>query len=281
MPFIGRKLEFFSFHGRSPKRKFDYDIFFNEVSKIAPQNRVFKIGKRTFAIPSFQYKQGIGSLIIYEGDDKTPLIFNAESGEERHEKLQRNEFVAEKTHAVFDLKKRQFLIEYVQRGAKAYHLSDLLQFLARKIFDDPDIMFTLNPDISEDFIKEVGRFERIRVATMRLSRPNQDWTDCYNGLSEVAEDSEAQDFDVSMKAGRGQSLKKKEGIIKIIGDLVKQPISALKNAKITGTRRDENKETTISTFKHIAHRRTRIRTDEDGYVLANDIIEKMKTFIGL
>jgi len=276
-----RKIEYFTMHAHIEGGNPNYRTLFTAIAGLRGDRRVLKDSSRTFAIPVMRVDDESAFFVIYEGDDNmTPIIFNAEDGTERHEELEIGEFIVEKTHVVVNFARRVVLVEYVQKGAKAFHVEKIVESLGRRFQDFPRLQFGLTPVIADDFVGEIAKFERIREVHARLEKPNADWNDWYTSLTGVADESAAKDFEITMRAARDQSLSVLKGIVKVVKDFIGSPKSPLKSARITGRRTGEESETTINTKKHVSHRRMQVRVDDDGYVNADDIEKKMKQAVG-
>ena len=110
--------------------------------------------------------------------------------------------------------------------------------------------FDLNPVVAESFIEELERYTRIRQAAVTLSRPNLNWTQSAAQLTGYADESNADAVELEMSAKRGESLAREDGIVADIKKLVRRPIGPVRNLRVTGTRRDEEKETSVSLKRH-------------------------------
>jgi hypothetical protein len=219
-------------------------------------------------------------LVAYEGDEGVnPLIFNTANATERVQRLRSGEVVAHKTHAMIDLASRQAIVEYNHRGAKAHDLATVLEEQARDALQDQSFVTELNPVADESFAEALGRFGRIRVASIRVARPNVDWTDHYNHLTEVARDSNARTMELSLTANRASSLSTAGGVVRFIRDLAHDTLSMFKGARITGTREGESAETTISLANHIEHQKVSVRMTESGHVDDMDIKQKIEAYL--
>ncbi len=274
-----RKLQVFALHARTTRGAAEYVELFNEIAGLAPERRVTDPDGRVIAIPTCEVRDGRAWLVAYEGDrGVSPLIFNTESAKERVQRLRSGEVVAHKTHALIDLNRREAIVEYNHRGAKAHDIAVVLEGLGREVTKDLSLAVELNPFADEEFARSIARFERIRIAMLRVARPNVDWTDHYNDLTEVANDSDARTIEVTLTANRGGSLSKQQGVVRFIRDLASKSLSILKGAKVTGTRTGESAETTVSLAHHIEHQKVNVRMTDDGHVDDIDIRQKVAAY---
>jgi hypothetical protein len=272
-----RKLERYSIHA---KPRIDYVDFFAAVCRTRYLEE--QLGEdRIVFVKATRLRDGRVLLTAYEGDPGVlPLIFDPTSNAERYDRLRGAEILAAKTHALVAPRKRQAVIEYNLRGAKAPHLAVALESFARRHFNQPDFEFDLNPVISEDFATAIGRFERIQLASMRLSRPNPDWSPHYENLMGLAAESDARTIQIEVTAGRSNSLARGSGVIRYLKRLVQEPHSFLKAARVAGTREGEDQSTTVSLAHHVEHRRVTVKKQENGQLVERDILDELKSFLG-
>lgn len=218
-------------------------------------------------------------LIAYEGPvGVNPLIFDAATGDERFENLTPRQVVATRTYGIIDLKSREAIIEYNQRGAKAHDISQLLEETGRKIGLGADFSVELNPVVDDNFLVALDRFGRIKVAQMKVARPNLDWSDNYDGLSKVGQESNGRTVELAVTAHRYDSLSKNSGIIQFIKDMVGERIPSLKGASVTGNRKGEAAETRISLANYVVHQKIYVEVDHNGHAVTSDIQEKLREF---
>lgn len=275
-----RKLEVYSLHGRTPAGPINYQDFFAHVSRVPALDRYDELGTRLVAIPVLDLIRHSVFLIAYEGErGLNPLIFNADRARERIQRLRSGEIVATKTHALIDLQSREAILEYNHRGAKASDIARVLQTIGQRLDGYSDLALDLNPVVDEEFLRAIERFERIRLADLKVARPNVDWTENYDHLSRVAAESDARTVDMTLVASRGESLARDRGIIQIIRDMIRASISGLKGARIVGVREGERSETSISIGRYIEHQKSDVPLTEDGHVSTPDLRKAMGQFM--
>jgi hypothetical protein len=66
-----------------------------------------------------------------------------------------------------------------------------------KTDDWPGLNLQFHPMADQEFMKAVEGFSRVRVASVKLARPNVDWNDDFNHFTEMARQSEAGTFEVT------------------------------------------------------------------------------------
>ena len=276
-----RKLEVWSLHahqGDQSRAAVAYEQLLAAIGAASPEQRVLSGADKLVALSRLEITGSRIWITAYEGTrGLNPLIFNTLSSEERVQQLAQGEVVATKTHALLNLSSRSAIIEYNHQGAKASDIAAVLESTGR-VLGWQGLKVELNPVVSESFIGEVERFDRIREATARMVRPNLGWGDWEDELTEAAEDSDAQAVNVEFTAPRGGSLSRTSGVVPFIRRLATTPLSPLKRASFTGRRQGEDEETTVSTTNHVEHQRINVRRDPDGHVSDADIQQHLAEF---
>jgi len=225
-------------------------------------------------------KDGIVEFIAYEGPvGVNPLIFDASTGMERFESLTGNQVIATRTYGVIDINYREAIIEYNHRGAKAHDMAMLLEETGRKIGMGPQFAVELNPTVDDSFLAALDRFGRIKLANMKVARPNFDWTDNYEGLNQVGAESNGRTVDLSVMAHRNDGLSKDQGIVQYIRDMITRKVSSLKGASVEGVRKGEVAETRISLGNYVVHQKISVKVDANGHAVTEDIQSKLVTFL--
>jgi hypothetical protein len=276
-----RKLEVFTVsahYGASDNKAVNYQRLFQAVSETSRAQRAISVLGKSVALPEFRVDENIVVLTAYEGEEGNPLFFNFVNATERIEELPRGEKLATKTHGVINIATREAVVEYNQRGAKASDIAEAIQEIGRKLTGWTDLEVEFSPVVEQSFVQAINSFDRIREATVKMVRPNQDWTDHATYLTDLAKDSKAHLIEVTANAQRAQSLNQSKGIIGFIKRIINAPKSSLKSAKVTGTRAGEEAETTVSTSNHIAHQRVNVEMTKDGLVSDPDINNRLVRF---
>jgi hypothetical protein len=163
--------------------------------------------------------------------------------------------------------------------AKAHDIAEAIQEIGRSLTNWPDLEVEFTPVVDKSFIEELNSFGRIRVATVKMARPNQDWTDYATHITDIADESAGGLIEVTVNAKRSQSLNKRSGIIQFIKQTVRTARQSVKTARVVGTKVGEREETTVSTEKHIAHQRVRVETNDDGHVSDPAINERLVSLV--
>jgi hypothetical protein len=275
-----RKLEVFSLHARTKHGVIDYGKFFASLARLDSNSRQKTRNENLIALPRIRVGASRIHLIAYEGPvGVQPLIFDSVSAQERIQKLGSKEVVATRTHCVIDLASREAIIEYNHRGAKATDIEELLNSSGRALPRHATLELHLSPKVEASFLDAIDKFGRVRVASVRVARPNFDWNDNYNSLRNVAQESEAHTVSLEVTAGRGTSLSLFKGIVTYVRQMVREELSTLRGARLTGIRKGESSETTVSIANFVEHQRINVRMTEDGHVDSADIVRHMDEFL--
>ena len=277
-----RKLELFALHCHLDGSKTpDYHDFFKRIARAHGKVRQLQFTEKLVAIPTMRFRGADQiEIVAYEGPfGVSPLIFNAATEKERVASLEASAVVATRTHAIIDLKTREAVVEYNLRGAKAGDIAEALEAAARhlKLGDQPAV--ELNPVTDESFLKAIDRFGVIKLANLRVAKPNVDWTDNYNHMTAVASESNARTIEISVSAQRADTLSRDQGLMQYIRAMVTERLSALKGARVVGVRTGESAPTTVSLAKHIQHQKVLIEVDEHGHVVTSDILKRMRAYL--
>jgi hypothetical protein len=216
-----------------------------------------------------------------EGEDSSALILNTETGRTRENILGEAEILSQAAHLLVSATKRRAVIEYVRQGPKASILSVAIEGLLRKHYPNlHNIGFEFAPIVSENFTAEINAFERIRIAKIRVIRPNASWTEHYTELSELMEESGGDKGEIGVRATEGKSLRKNSGLVRVIKQVAEDAQPYLDDASVTGTREGEIAETTIRARKHVVHTRINVDADDAGVASTGDIRTKLARFLG-
>lgn len=276
-----RKLQVFAIHGHyeNAERQFDYEAVFSAIAAVRRARRGVQIGDKSVAIPQMTVTGGRMRLTAYEGEEGNPLFYNFADATERIERLEGGEMLATKTHVLADLTRREAIVEYNQRGAKAADIAATLEHVARVHANLGAVKIVFTPIADAQFLQAIDRFRRVRVASLKMARPNQDWTRHADNFLAMADDSDAHYVEIGMIAERQESLSQDRGIMSFIRRLAAERLPFLKTATITGIREGEEAETSVSLANHVEHQRIPVRMTEDGHVDDSDIERKMDRYM--
>lgn len=263
---VSRKLEVFSVHCTIGNNAGPYERVLDYVAALAVTERVIKYAYKAVALPTFSRVGTRFKIEAFEGDPNfNPIIFNLQTGKQRRAPLGRGDVIAQKTHAIIDFRKRRAAVEYVRGGAKADEIADVIESLASGSPEFEGITFGLAPMPAPGFLDELDKFDRIRVARLTMAKPNAGWTDRFNRLSAIIGESNGRYADVAVRAARGESLEKKQGIMEVIREVAEDPQPYLTGAEIRGIRKGEEAEVSVKLAEHAQQRRV-VLPVKDGAV---------------
>lgn len=103
---------------------------------------------------------------------------------------------------------------------------------------------------SKSFEAELERLIRIREASLVVRRPNKDWDDAHDILSDLADSSHAHRAEVQVNAARGETLARQQGILGLIREHLRRPLTNVVNARVKGTEGGTGRERTVSLERH-------------------------------
>lgn len=280
MAIVKRKVQAYAIHAHGKHFKGDYEDLFSRLQAINKRERLVLFGSIAVAIPEVQRVGDNISLTFTEGEvGLQPMILDTLTGETRDEELARNEILVSAAHALINPGKRRILVEYVRAGAKAEVMARTIEkLLSTSGFDDIRVDFA--PIIEENFIKEIDRFDRIRVASLTLIKPNAGWDDHYTHISDMLQNSGGEKAELSVRAARGESLNKDDGIVEVIKDVVSDHQPYISDAEIVGTKEGEETETVVPLKKHVVHRNIAVPREANGGVNVLRLREKMLSLMG-
>lgn len=276
-----RKLYLYSLHAHRGSRAIsDYRQLFEQIAKMTVRQRAVTTADSLTALRTVSIDGDYVRLIAYEGPPGiAPLIFDLAHDEERIEELSSREVMATRTHATVNLKSRDVVVEYNHRGAKAREVAELIAHAATTKLRT-QVVVELAPVASPDFVKAIDAFETIKIASLNIVRPNLNWNREKRHADAIAVESNGQRVEIAVFAGGGEGLKKQKGMVGLIRGLTRESRSNLKNASVTGRRKGERSDTTISLERHLEHRNVRVRLGAgghpDGASLETAIMEFLK-----
>ena len=258
----------------------DYKALFGYLADAKPAARTFQKGDKFVAIPSFKLSGNRASLIAFEGVPGVhPLIFDRASADAFVQDLKKGQIVATKTHAMIDFSRREAVVEMNARGARAGDIARVLEDTARHNKGWELITLELTSIAMKDFIAEIDKFERTRLASVKLARPNPGWHDDYEYFRELTERSNARTIEVAVTANRGESLQKNSGLIQRIKQFIGNQDVPVKSAFISGRMAGEEDETSISLSRFVEHHRVYVKLTPDGHVDDTDIMAKIEKYL--
>ncbi len=241
----------YSLHGRIRSDVIDYSDFFARLAEVDRLRRQTSVGSDLVAITEIQPVEQAWLLRFVTGEEgASALLYNPRSGEELVGDLGGN-MLAAGAWVLLDPVRRFVAVEQRRPGVSINVMTRTLGHLGVELGILPDrATFDFNPITAPSFIRELDTFARIREASVSVARPNYDWDDSATTLTDYADESDGAEAELTIKAPRGGSLARSNGIVADVKQLVARPIGPLKNLKIRGKREGEQRESTMTLARH-------------------------------
>jgi hypothetical protein len=276
------RLEAFDVHGHHGKSAFDYTKFFRFIANIDPILRRETVAGRVIAVPIMNEEDGMFTFVAYEGQPGAPfLMFDLESDSEEVGSVPRGKLLASRTIGIINPTSRRAVVQFVFAGVRAPQISTLFEKLAQANGSDfvgSSLEFAIRP--GETFRQELAALELIKSAELRLTKPNYEWTDYPDALSNLAGDSGSQSIEVSVSAPRNEGLSKSKGIVRVIRGLVSgENRSILKSASVKGIKQGEAVVTEVNLKRHNQAKTVAVPKSTDGLPSVPALVEESKTFL--
>ncbi len=253
----------YSMHGRSASGLADYGAIFTTLAGLTPITSQFTIGSQVVAVASSEVSDdGLFHLRYIAGHpENETLLFDPDTGELDEVDFERR-FIARSAWVVVDPSRRVASLEARRPGVAASTVASHVERVMEDVMGLSSPTFDLNPIPSKSIIEELDRLERIREARVVLARPNFDWAENADQLSDLGDESHAGQVEVGARAPRGESLAPRNGIVGAIRSLVTNAVGPIKDFRVRGTRAGENKERTISLENNSERRFVPINPEE-------------------
>jgi hypothetical protein len=247
------KFEAFSLHGFvEGKAIASYEDLFAQLLELPAAQRTASIGGKMVAIAKLQKLKGIYMFTVYSGfQEATILIYDIQTTEEQVSGLPAGQVIARKVHGAVDPVKRTAWIEANRLGANAAQIAELIELSAIHTKGFAGLEFNLNPKPGAGFQKAIQELERIQSAKLQVSKPNPNWTDFSNNLTEVADESNAHILEIEGRASRTKSLSKSAGLMGLLKQAASAVHSPLKNAWVSGNLPGQSGLTTLNLNKYV------------------------------
>lgn len=265
---MDRTLHAFQLHAHIDEAPLEnYRTLFERIGRVRAKNRERQVEDRVIALSDIQITKDYVIITVQDGDQGVkPLFYDRLKNEERVGDKNRDELLSTRTHAVLDLRTRYVTVEFNMRGAKASHVLALIWMIAQKLEGMKDLTMEMPPIIGGEFLQELEKYSRIRVAQIKMVRPNSNWEDCVDKLASVSEASNAQKINVEFIAVKGQSLNQGHGIIATVKSIAKRGLGIITNATLWGHKQGSSKEVPLKLKDHTDQRKVTVeKSPTDGY----------------
>jgi len=240
----------YSMHARGAGGVLDYPDVFRSLNRVPATTRQTSVGDEVVGLTSMAERESGWVLRFVAGEDALALFYDPRTGEEGQTDLG-GRLVAHANWVYVNPETRIVAIERRRPGVGVAVIARALGHMVSElgIVEGP-ARFDFNPVAGTSLGAEIRRYERIRQASVVLARPNFNWSDNSQRLTDYADDSNADGVEISMSAERGESLTKDNGIVADILDATKKILGPVKNLRITGRRTGEKKESSVSLKRH-------------------------------
>jgi hypothetical protein len=257
------RLEAFDIHGHNGSQPFDYTDFFRFIARLDNERRREQVADRIIALPNFRESKGLFYFSAYAGSSESSfLVLDLREGSEEVRQLEAGKLLATRTVGVIDPIRRIAVVQYVHAGVRAQQIAALFEKLAHiesRDFKGATLEFALR--VGEEFRKQVMALDRIKAVSMTLTRPNKDWTDYAQNLTDMASDSNAHNLSLTAAASRNNSLSKSRGAVRVLRELIAgTQRSILKSASVKGTNSDEE-SIELKLNKQIENKAVKVETE--------------------
>jgi hypothetical protein len=257
-----------------------YDAIFAALRGVNRQLRLAEVGsRRVFVSDITRNDHGIVIRFLSIQPDTDFTTFDEVDFTTSDESLPTNKRFAVASHGYYLFGTRKLIFEYVRSGPKVEEALSAVQFILRARADGyRQLRLTATPVIEERFVRDIDRFERIRVVTIDVAEPNANWTDWDDPLHELGEESGAGRVTLEATAARGEGLHKRNGIVQVLKQALRATNSHLKRAVVEGKMPDESGPRTIRTDRMQEFSTRRVAVDSGG---SADILSVSAVFDGL
>lgn len=255
-----RTIKLFAIHGRANGNNLNYREFFDWIADLpVDASRVAVFDDLVFVLERVHEERKRFALEFISGDpSEHPLTFNETTGQIDRGEVESDTWPARQTRVVVDATKRVMALESRHTGVSAKNLEIYFERLARSGGFAQDLMIQFAPIQTESFEQELKKYGRIREATIVIRRPNYDWDDARDPLTDLAGESNGARAEVTIAAGRGGALSTDDGIVEVIRRHARRALTSVVRANIKGFKFGEDAETTLSTEQHQVKRGVRL-----------------------
>ena len=237
-PRVVRKLRLFSAHGFiNPSDDnlvlLNYEEFFSELSAEGFKKFRLQTGGETVAISEVHKVGDNVAFLFVKGSESSITIFNERTGVTQEAELPENHIAVSATWLFWKRNSRFVFVESNRPGVGTGVIEKFFTSYGKNYLGHKNFTFDLNAVPGPSFEREIDRFTRIREVSVVLKRPNHAWSTAVELIGDAAE-SNAGTVELSVRAGRKQSLAKDRGIVQSLKDYAREKISGLKNVRVFG-----------------------------------------------
>ena len=233
-----QRFSIYKIHGHLGEGTPDYNEIARQIVRL--DGRIHRSGNRVVAIGRTALVSGDDStqrawFVACSGDvDRNVLFFDLNRFTETSSLLESGRFVARKTRALFDPALRTLVIESGRGHLPAEELAKIIEEALRENPAYASLEVSFAPVAAPSFTAKLDRLARIQSVSVSIARPNVDWSERYDQLAELADDSRAGAIEATVRARRSDGLSKTRGIIPNLKHWLSSGISSVSSARIKG-----------------------------------------------
>ncbi|MEV6797204.1 hypothetical protein AB0M91_02530 [Micromonospora rifamycinica] len=238
-------------HGRTPRSLLNYDGFFRWLANLPYADTEAAVAQdQVIAVTAATIEGDLIHFRFVSGNPREiPLLFDRQTGATMEARTPDNTWLAEATRVSVMPQDRLIFIENRRRGVSATSLERyFFRISTNRGYGPVDLDLDPLPALSLE--REILDLSRIKEASIVVNRPNVDWNDASDVLSELAGDSKGKDAAVVIHAPRGESLSKEEGIISVIIGNIRRRLPNVRDMRVVGRREGETTDHTVSLQRH-------------------------------
>lgn len=227
--------------------------------------------------PELEDTKQLVALQFVCGAEDTITIFNQFTGSAEESKLPEGQVSVNSTWLIWQLGERIVFIENRRPGVSRAKIEKYIEAFGQRVLEHDQFTFSLHPVASEKFETELEKFSRIREVDVVLKRPNKDWVPAAL-LAGSASDSDAGTVEIEVRAERGKSLNKNQGIVTQVKEYARKAITALYEVRVFGNIPGIERERQIKLSRNQAEVRTDIPSNASENDIAKSLIDGVQKF---
>lgn len=250
----------YSLNARTRSGVIQYAHLFERVASEGVSRTVREVSRElNYALDISRNHDEVGqSQVVFTGTvvagsaESVPLFFDYTTGKTEVGETPAGKWLAQQSRVYISVSQshRYVALEGGRNGVTAVRLGHYFGLLAESLLGLQSAEVDIIPVQSESLRDEIESFERIRQATAIVSRPNFDWSDFSDKLSDLAEESVGHEAEATVTAARGEGLSKRRGIVHTILGGIGTGSAAIRDFRVTGRKPNADRDTTISSKKH-------------------------------
>jgi hypothetical protein len=246
-----RQVKAFVMHGRTPRTLLNYEGFFRWLAELPhPATEAPVAQDQVLAVAASTTEGEFIHFRFVSGNPRDiPLLFNRQTGTTLQARTPENTWLAQPTRVSVIPGDRLIFVENRRRGVSASSLERYFLNVSQRNGYGP-VDLDLDPLPAPSLEREILDLSRIKEASIIVNRPNSDWNDASDVLSELAGSSGGKDAAVVVHAPRGESLSKDEGIINVIISNIRRRLPNIRDMRVVGRRQGEPTDHTVSLERH-------------------------------